>query len=567
MTFRHALRASAPGQQESREALRGRARRAPAGSLALFLAIVGLCLAGRAWAVVLAQSTFDDPNNPYEGWIAHEWGGNDNPMQYHHTGGNPGGYIQATDINDGLDWYWMAPSEFLGNQSDAYGGTLGFDLRQRFNPGESPSQAVDNDVVLVGNGVTLVYQLGQTNWPAIGPAYPDSTGTWSVYSVPLVETDPNWHLGSYYGPAPTHDQFRSALADLGTLAVRGEYQNGADYGDLDSVALTGIGPAGFALASPANGDSVITTEPSLFWRASVATAQNDTIRYTVFWSEDPGFSPADSAAAGTDTTYAFGPSVLTIGNTYFWKVRAVDVNGFFAWSTPPEGWSFLISRVTRRADSRSRRNRPTPAFCFPGAFRPTSPRWGTKSTAGRETRSGPASRRFSLPGPERSASWTRARRPACPTSTRSKSWVPADRPGAGDRRRPSGRRLRGSRSRSARIRGPAPSISPWCCRTPAACLCGSWTPRGGKWRRGTSPASPPERTRWHGSRSGTAAFSLPEPTGCASRLRPERSPGGGSSCADGKTARRSRWTLAARRSDRTETARQPGQTGLARCRF
>ncbi len=344
MTFRHALRASAPGQQESREALRGRARRAPAGSLALFLAIVGLCLAGRAWAVVLAQSTFDDPNNPYEGWIAHEWGGNDNPMQYHHTGGNPGGYIQATDINDGLDWYWMAPSEFLGNQSDAYGGTLGFDLRQRFNPGESPSQAVDNDVVLVGNGVTLVYQLGQTNWPAIGPAYPDSTGTWSVYSVPLVETDPNWHLGSYYGPAPTHDQFRSALADLGTLAVRGEYQNGADYGDLDSVALTGIGPAGFALASPANGDSVITTEPSLFWRASVATAQNDTIRYTVFWSEDPGFSPADSAAAGTDTTYAFGPSVLTIGNTYFWKVRAVDVNGFFAWSTPPEGWSFLISQ-------------------------------------------------------------------------------------------------------------------------------------------------------------------------------------------------------------------------------
>src|SRR4051812_50196857 len=91
---------------------------------ALALLVAG---AGPAQAGVIASSTFDAND---DGWIANELGGSNNTLTYHATGGNPGGYLNALDIEDGRTWSWVAPAKFLGNDSAAYGGTLTFDLRE-----------------------------------------------------------------------------------------------------------------------------------------------------------------------------------------------------------------------------------------------------------------------------------------------------------------------------------------------------------------------------------------------------------------------------------------------------
>ncbi len=50
------------------------------------------------------------------------------------SGGNTGGFIHGVDASQGIDWYFSAPSKFLGNQSDSIGGSLKFDLRRSDDP-------------------------------------------------------------------------------------------------------------------------------------------------------------------------------------------------------------------------------------------------------------------------------------------------------------------------------------------------------------------------------------------------------------------------------------------------
>src|SRR5262249_43297565 len=106
---------------------------------------------------ILAQSTFDDPSQTFDGWYASEQSGELNHLTYQGSGGNPGGYITADDIGDGLYWYWRAPGKFLGNKAAAYRGTLSFDQRQHLDGG-GPDQRDEDDVILNGGGYTLVYQ-------------------------------------------------------------------------------------------------------------------------------------------------------------------------------------------------------------------------------------------------------------------------------------------------------------------------------------------------------------------------------------------------------------------------
>lgn len=206
--------------------------------MSLALAVLVLIPAQSAKADVLAQSTFDDPVATFDGWVANEDGGSDNTVTYEPTGGLEGGYITADDINDGLTWYWLAPSKFLGDQSAAYGGTLDYYLRQHFDQGDTADQFQDSDVILKGAGNTLVYVFPTTDaYPAVGDAYPGTGGSWTHYSIPLVETDANWHVDNMAGDAPTQEQMQATLADLTSISIRGEYQSGDDHGDLDSVTL------------------------------------------------------------------------------------------------------------------------------------------------------------------------------------------------------------------------------------------------------------------------------------------------------------------------------------------
>ncbi|MEJ2563733.1 MAG: laminin B domain-containing protein, partial [Anaerolineales bacterium] len=138
----------------------------------------------------IVQSTFDSDD---EGWTI--VGDGDGPT-YNANGGNPGGYITATDLALEEYWYWQAPAKFLGDQSAAYGRTLSFDLVQS----ATDSQEDQDDVILIGDGVTLVFDT---------PYNPGDT--WTNYVISLHESA-GW-LNSSTGLAPSSAEFIQVLTN------------------------------------------------------------------------------------------------------------------------------------------------------------------------------------------------------------------------------------------------------------------------------------------------------------------------------------------------------------------
>jgi len=183
---------------------------------ASILAAVGFAISGIASAAI--TSTF---NADSDGWSA--IGDFAAPVQWVATGGNPAGHIEIPDAVLGGVTFFVAPVKFLGDKSAAIGSALTFDLQQLISGGAN--QFNDSDVVLTGNGITLVYDL-PTN-PAIG--------SWTSYSVPLVAS--GWTVSSLGGAAASESQFQQVLASLTQLRIRAEYQTGADTGLLDNVSL------------------------------------------------------------------------------------------------------------------------------------------------------------------------------------------------------------------------------------------------------------------------------------------------------------------------------------------
>lgn len=175
-------------------------------------------LCSLAWPAAAAVSTFD---TDAEGWYAQ--GDSQGPLAWVATGGQPGGHVQIDDLTTGGVTYFMAPAKFLGNQSGAYGSLLRFDLMQVYPGGANQFNAVD--VGLQGGGLSLVYDT------AANPA----NGSWTAYAVPL--TAGAWHVSALNGAVASEAQLRAALASLSALAIRAEYQTGADVGHLDNVSL------------------------------------------------------------------------------------------------------------------------------------------------------------------------------------------------------------------------------------------------------------------------------------------------------------------------------------------
>jgi hypothetical protein len=105
-------------------------------------------------------------------------------------------------------------------------------------------------------------------------------------------------------------------------------------------------PAPFTLTYPADLESLTVRDPTLRWRAAQPTFSGATVEYVVIWSESPTFTPADSAFAGRDTTFTFGPSVLEQTRTYYWRVRASSTSGRSRWSDPVGGRAFHTGVLT-----------------------------------------------------------------------------------------------------------------------------------------------------------------------------------------------------------------------------
>jgi hypothetical protein len=193
-------------------------------------------------AFVLAESTFDSSG---QGWNVE---GDVTNLMFQAAIGNPGGCLQASDRHLGPTWYWVAPSNYFGNWSGAYGGWLQFDLKQSATTGQTIEEP---DVLLTGGGLTLIFNT-VTNPPT----------SWASYKVPLHQ-EKGWTKEN--GSSVTQVEMLHVLSSVTALRIRGEFSTLADVGWLDNVALVGldinnspllsmqtIAPDRFTLEWPAN---------------------------------------------------------------------------------------------------------------------------------------------------------------------------------------------------------------------------------------------------------------------------------------------------------------------------
>ena len=182
------------------------------------LCLLAFCI--YAFVARAQQSTFDtdnenwgaegDPLGTMAGWVA--------------TGGLPGGHIRVADAATGGIWYFTAPAKFRGNKCGAYDRWFRYDqftsdtMNQIFSsdPG---------DLEIWGNNLKLVFDNAQN--PGLN---------WTHYDVHLRE-DAGWRIGNSGGPVPTEAEFRSVLADITKIRIKGEYRPAADFGGLDNVIL------------------------------------------------------------------------------------------------------------------------------------------------------------------------------------------------------------------------------------------------------------------------------------------------------------------------------------------
>ncbi|NUL82558.1 MAG: PEP-CTERM sorting domain-containing protein [Armatimonadetes bacterium] len=197
--------------------------------------LASLLVAGHS-QVTLISSTFDTDD---EGWNIFSDG---RDFQWVSNVGNPPGSVFAIDITNGQWWYFRASDAFLRNKSAAYGGTLSWQIN--CNARDASNNTIP-DVVLIGAGMTLVYDLPQ---PVVN--------VWHPYSVSLVETA-GWRINSFTGAVPTEAQFRAVLANLTAMRLRGEFRTGADQAYLDNVAMTGFCPSQGQMIGDLNGDRIV----------------------------------------------------------------------------------------------------------------------------------------------------------------------------------------------------------------------------------------------------------------------------------------------------------------------
>jgi hypothetical protein len=140
---------------------------------------------------------------------------------YNATGGNPGGFLSATDETTGGIWYWNAPAKFLGAKKRALNKKLSFDLMQS----DLSNQFDAPDVILESGDIILVYTL---------PSHPDIK--WTSYSVDL-SVEAGWKKNDTSGPPAGEEDMSKVLSRLTSLRIRGEYIAGPDIGSIDNICL------------------------------------------------------------------------------------------------------------------------------------------------------------------------------------------------------------------------------------------------------------------------------------------------------------------------------------------
>ncbi len=135
-----------------------------------------------------------------------------------------GGFIWADDNAAGGVWYYDAPSKYLGNKEDAYGGKIKFSLKVD----QIDSQFDADDIILESTNLTIAFDTPYN--PGIN---------WTDYEV-VINSSSGWKTGSITGTPATESEIRSVLSNLTRFRIRGEFRNGYDTGSLDNVEFPGV---------------------------------------------------------------------------------------------------------------------------------------------------------------------------------------------------------------------------------------------------------------------------------------------------------------------------------------
>lgn len=136
-------------------------------------------------------------------------------------------YVDEHGKDPSLAIYWIAPSSFLGNKLDAYGGRLSF--RVSNNPKEgrgdlgSPAKPIRRpDIVLGGNGITIMYSNLQQPEPSRSLA------------MDLRMIEENFQY-SFSGRPVNREDFMMVLANIDQFEIRAQYFDQIVDASLSSI--------------------------------------------------------------------------------------------------------------------------------------------------------------------------------------------------------------------------------------------------------------------------------------------------------------------------------------------
>ena len=149
---------------------------------------------------------------------AENWSVSGGALYFNGTGGNPAGFIEFED-NEDMCGYFATPGMFLGDLSEFSQGTLGFDLKNTYDNGQTLLACYG--LVKISSGALYAEKY-------IVP-YNIYLNDWTAFSVPLTAAD--WGV--------TSTRWDSILADVTEIIIYMDAQmNYYDRIGLDNFCFT-----------------------------------------------------------------------------------------------------------------------------------------------------------------------------------------------------------------------------------------------------------------------------------------------------------------------------------------
>jgi len=138
-------------------------------------------------------------------------------LMFQPSGGNPGGYMEFTDVEVDRTTWFLAPVGLLGDWSDNDGGSITFDQKVFDGGSASPLAITPYAVALIGPG-------GVASWQGSNP----STYDWVSVMVPIHEG--SWNV--------TSGSWDALLDDVMAFGIKAELiSNSSDVVGVDNIVI------------------------------------------------------------------------------------------------------------------------------------------------------------------------------------------------------------------------------------------------------------------------------------------------------------------------------------------